>query len=375
MESLEAILREKIGPDLIGTSIRIGTQIEDTTVDRGVQSNLIVALVYLISYEERDRTAGTIMNGLHDPLEKMAKKNGMQFALNLKRPGPPMGRAIEIRLLSDNDVSRTAKSRAILSYLEDISGITHVELDEREGLRETELVLNQGLVNAAGLHNQDILTSLRIASMERSFPVSEKAIWTSALNSIARLMRAAISSKRFPSLTGLVVPLERFVTAGEGRSPASITHVNAMRSTTVPGNVDNRIISPTHIMDIVNQKFSRAGEVLLEFSGQPVETSLVFAGLSSASIVALIGIYLIIALTTATTVPGVLPTGYGIGGYDPFLSHMSLVLAYGPGFATIIILIIIPLLFMIGTDIRGMLNTRKRNAFSFLTALFDRKAF
>lgn len=165
------------------------------------------------------------------------------------------------------------------------------------------------------------------------------------------------------------------MTAGEGRSPASITHVNAMRSTTVPGNVDNRIISPTHIMDIVNQKFSRAGEVLLEFSGQPVETSLVFAGLSSASIVALIGIYLIIALTTATTVPGVLPTGYGIGGYDPFLSHMSLVLAYGPGFATIIILIIIPLLFMIGTDIRGMLNTRKRNAFSFLTALFDRKAF
>lgn len=450
MDSLEAILRERVGPDLKGTSIRIGTQNEDSTVDRGAQSNLIVALVYLISYEERDRTAETIMNELHDPLEKMAKKNGMQFALNLKRLGPPMGRAIEIRLLSDDDVSRTAKARETLSFLEGIPGVTHVELDERDGLRETELVLNQGLLNAAGLHNQDILTSLRIALDGTIVSRIRESDMDIRLKLNRKINESGDFIKKIPVINrlGIVVPLERFVTAGEGRSPASITHVNAMRSTTVLGNVDNRIISPTDIMDIVNQKFSRADGVLLEFSGQPVETSLIFAGLSSASVVALIGIYLIIALifnsytkpfiillslpfmtigiafvlishdvpgsmmvgvavvglmgvvvnasivmvdtiltdteaatpgelpgkqiviegavsrlrpivlTTATTVLGVLPTGYGIGGYDPFLSHMSLVLAYGLGFATIIILIIIPLLFMIGTDLRWMLLRR-----------------
>ncbi|MCS7205595.1 MAG: efflux RND transporter permease subunit [Leptospiraceae bacterium] len=52
-----------------------------------------------------------------------------------------------------------------------------------------------------------------------------------------------------------------------------------------------------------------------------------------------------IILTTLTTVLGLLPTAYGIGGKDPFLVPLSLALAWGLLFSTLLTLFIIPLLF------------------------------
>jgi multidrug efflux pump subunit AcrB len=52
-------------------------------------------------------------------------------------------------------------------------------------------------------------------------------------------------------------------------------------------------------------------------------------------------------LTTATTVIGLLPTAYGIFGYDPLLSQMMLALAWGLMFGTLITLVLIPSLYLL----------------------------
>ena len=49
-----------------------------------------------------------------------------------------------------------------------------------------------------------------------------------------------------------------------------------------------------------------------------------------------------VVLTAATTVVGLLPTAYGWGGSDPFVSPMALALSWGLAFATLITLIVIP---------------------------------
>lgn len=49
-----------------------------------------------------------------------------------------------------------------------------------------------------------------------------------------------------------------------------------------------------------------------------------------------------VILTAATTVVGLLPTAYGWGGSDPFVSPMALALSWGLAFATLITLIVIP---------------------------------
>jgi len=58
-----------------------------------------------------------------------------------------------------------------------------------------------------------------------------------------------------------------------------------------------------------------------------------------------------IVMTTLTTVAGLLPLAYGWGGADPFVAPMALALGFGLFFATPLILIIIPSLYLINHEL------------------------
>ncbi|TFB12670.1 efflux RND transporter permease subunit [Candidatus Marinimicrobia bacterium MT.SAG.4] len=67
-----------------------------------------------------------------------------------------------------------------------------------------------------------------------------------------------------------------------------------------------------------------------------------------------------IILTSITTIAGVLPLAYGLGGSDPFLAPMALALGYGILFATPLTLILLPSLYMILDDIGRGIGLLKR---------------
>jgi multidrug efflux pump subunit AcrB len=63
-----------------------------------------------------------------------------------------------------------------------------------------------------------------------------------------------------------------------------------------------------------------------------------------------------ILVTTLTTCGGVLPTAYGLGGYDAVLSPMSLALGWGLLFATSITLLLVPCLYRVAQDVRKIVG-------------------
>lgn len=65
-----------------------------------------------------------------------------------------------------------------------------------------------------------------------------------------------------------------------------------------------------------------------------------------------------VLLTAVTTVVGLLPTAYGWGGMDPFVSPMALSISSGLAFATIITLVTIPATFAVGMDIKFAIANR-----------------
>ena len=72
-----------------------------------------------------------------------------------------------------------------------------------------------------------------------------------------------------------------------------------------------------------------------------------------------------VLLTTVTTVAGLLPTAYGIGGKDALIMPLTLAMAYGLMFATLITLVLTPALLVMGHDIahlfgKGTAHTRGR---------------
>ncbi len=62
-----------------------------------------------------------------------------------------------------------------------------------------------------------------------------------------------------------------------------------------------------------------------------------------------------ILCTTITTVAGLLPLAYGLGGTDVYMGPMALALAYGLIFCVPVILFLVPCLYRVGEDIKGLL--------------------
>ena len=67
-------------------------------------------------------------------------------------------------------------------------------------------------------------------------------------------------------------------------------------------------------------------------------------------------------LTTITTFFGLIPTAYGIGGYDPFLKPMAVSLSWGLLFGTFITLLGTPLVYNVFTDLRRIITRREQSA-------------
>jgi multidrug efflux pump subunit AcrB len=69
-----------------------------------------------------------------------------------------------------------------------------------------------------------------------------------------------------------------------------------------------------------------------------------------------------ILLTTLTTVAGMLPLAYGLGGTNLYMSPMALSLGYGILFATPLTLVLVPSLYMIGGDLNSLFRRRRKQA-------------
>lgn len=65
-----------------------------------------------------------------------------------------------------------------------------------------------------------------------------------------------------------------------------------------------------------------------------------------------------ILMTTFTTVAGLLPLAYGIGGTDIYMGPMALALGYGLLFATPLTLILVPSFYLIGEDLKKIFRKK-----------------
>jgi len=61
-----------------------------------------------------------------------------------------------------------------------------------------------------------------------------------------------------------------------------------------------------------------------------------------------------ILLTSVTTVAGLLPMAYGVGGSDPFSAPMALAMGYGILLATPLTLVLLPCTMLVGSDLKRL---------------------
>ncbi len=452
---IEAVVKQIPKDELLYYTARIGTHVTDeqALVPIGGEEHLAYFQVSLRAHSKRDRDASIIMDEVRSQVSEKVKgvKGIRKLSFKLVEQGPPTGKAIEMRIHSDNDKLRKQFVDSIVTDLKNTNGIYDVSTDAKVGREEYKLDINYNLLGTTGLTVQNVASTLRIAfdgivatSLVREnenidvrvrFPLKHRQNVQNVLNLHVRNQQ------------GNLIPIRSFAKLSRIRGDTAIYHTNGDVTTTITAQT-KRTTQPQNVIDTMLKKYSSRlkehPEVRFSYGGKAEENEKSIISLIQAFLAGLIAIYLVLTLlfnsfsqpaivisaipfgmigiiwafyfhdrpfsflamigiiglsgivvnnslmmvdfinkifkrktkkgtitvnalipevtigatqrlrpiliTTMTTVFGLLPTAYGLGGSDPLIEPMVLAIAWGLLFSTQISLFLVPVLYMLNLD-------------------------
>jgi len=450
MEPVERLVETIPDHELDAYISQIGSIREERGYDPNAKmgSQYAQVTVFLTPARQRQRGAADIADSLRPKLKEMEKTAGFNklHALAFKE-GPPMGRAVEIRVRGDDFKILNKIAGELMDFLKTIPGVYDVSSSYGFGKLELRVNIDEDKAKRAGLTISSIAGTVRNAfdggvATKVKRPKADKEIEVlvrfpeekrNNLDSFKRLL--------VPNLNGKLIPLEKVVTLEKAKGVSDIRHLDGKRTVTVTAEVDAKKITPIKVAQLLNKKFkdvpSKHLGYILKFGGEQKETRdslisllkafalaffLIFIILTTQfrslvqpfvvmlaiplgiigvivaflihkepfsfmAILGLIGLGGVVVndsivlmdfvnklradgvprresitqagalrlrpvlLTTITTVFGLMPVAYGIGGFDPFVSPAALAISWGLLFGTLLTLIVLPCTYAIIDDI------------------------
>jgi len=443
LREVDKAIRERIKPEhLEATVLASGeTAIDegDPLTQRGSRYGQI-RVVYTPAVTRPDHNALDDMRNFNHELPKLFPK--LELALTEIRPGPPIGRPLEVELSGHDEEAVEAAAARLMDMVQKAPGVLSVDSGLKPGDAELHVVMNRALAAYAGVdlltaanHVRAAVGGLVVSTTRRGTEEVDITIRypEDGVNDIRQLRQLLVSNSR-----GGLVPLERVAKLEERPGFTAIRHKAGMRVVRVVADIDSSITSSVELNRLVRERQPEwlgeaAKSVKVKYGGEAEKNEESFRDLSVSFLFALVGIFFILAIqfnnlsyplivmsaipfgivgiiitffihdnlyapmplsfmstmgmvalsgvvvnnaivlvefvqrtiaegvafeeaivqsgqrrlrailiTSITTVVGLLPTGYGWGGHDPFVAPMALALGWGLAFATAITLFVLP---------------------------------
>ena len=449
LKEIEQHIQQLSDNELESFATRVGTLSTDPSKNRGDHSHWGVISVFLTGEAHRERSADEIITSLRKLIEV---RDDEILLFEKKRIGPPIGKPTEIRISSNDDSLRENTASEIMAYLKTLPGILDIESDNKPGKDQLIVNIDYKKLAEVGLKVKDVADALRVTydgMLVSSTTSVEETIEYRVIvdpefrNSEDMLFKIPVKNNR-----GKVMNLNDVVYLTNGSGPLEFQHVDGIRTETISADIDPLITSTSivqkQVKEYFNKSWSKQPKMKVTFAGEAREQQKIFGGFLTAGIVALVSIYLVVALllnsmgqafivmatipfaiigvvwsfyahgmplsffstmgtlgligvvvndtiimvtevnselaeyktnnlvrtvvsaakdrlrpvllTTFTTVAGLMPTAYGIGGKDGLIMPLTMSMAYGLLFATLITLVLTPALLVIGHDIGHLLG-------------------
>ena len=444
LKTLEEHIQQLPKSELESFATRVGTLSTQPSKNRGDHSHWGVISIFLTGEAHRKRSADDIIASLR---QAIVPADDEILIFEKQRVGPPIGKPAEIRISTNDDDLRTHTAKAISDFLKTLPGILDVESDNKPGKDKLVVNIDYKKLAEVGLTVKDVADALRVTydgMLVSSTTSVEETIEYRVIvdpkyrNDADMLFRIPVKNDR-----GQVLNLKDVLYLTQAQGPLEFQHVNGVRTETISADINPKITSTSNVQKQVSAHFRESWEkhpqMKVTFAGEAREQQKIFGGFAVAGIVALVSIYMVVALllnslgqafivmatipfaiigviwsfyahgmplsffstmgtlgligvvvndtiimvtevnreltentaanlvrtvvsgakdrlrpvllTTFTTVAGLLPTAYGIGGKDGLIMPLTMAMAYGLLFATLITLILTPTLLVIGHDI------------------------
>ena len=447
IESIETEILNLPPSELMSLTTRVGMTGDNYFLTE--QGNVGIIFVDLVPFTGRERSAREIMNSIKEKTKNTPGFDRVTYIV--ESGGPPVGKAISIRIVSTNDTDRKKSANDIETYLKDIPGVQSIDRSDVSPTSEFNLNLNYEAIAELSIPISNIYTTIRTAfngSVASSIRFGNKDIdfmiqlSESDRQSLDSLMRLSV-----PNQLGQLIPIRHIATIEKAIGQATIMHYNGLRTTLISGDIDSSKITSTEVTQLVQSQFKNnlPASVQLDFGGESEETNESVINLIISFVLAIIGIFFILVLlfnsiiqpfivlltipfgligviisfavhgndlgfismigtigltgvivndslllvnhlnnllkkkpdsdsiiqvvasgagdrfrpiliTSCTTVAGLLPLAYGIGGSDPFIAPMALAIGYGLLFSTPLTLFLLPALFLVVEDVKLILG-------------------
>lgn len=413
------------------------------------QENVGMIIVDLSPSSERSRSARDIMNEIKEKTEQTPGFTNISY--QVESGGPPVGKAINITIISNDDMRRHDAATEMMAFINRIDGVISLERSDRIQKQQLTIQLDYDAISRYGLSVPTIQETIRtgfsgaIASSVRRG--DETVNFIVKFSDAHANKTSTLESLRIPNNQNRLIQLSDVATLSFSQGAPNYYHYNGIRATTISGDIDESTITSTDITARASAAFSsdKYPSVSFVYGGKSEETMESIQDLIRAFIAALVGIaFLLILLfnsllqpvlviltvpfgiigviiafalhgqdlgfisivgtigligvvvndslvlvnhintriqtkkqsliptviqasgdrfrpiliTSFSTVAGLLPLAYGIGGSDPFIAPMALAIGYGLIFSTPLTLYLLPSLYVISEDIKGLISKK-----------------
>ena len=403
---------------------------------------------------ERERSADEIADALRARSDSL--EGFREIIYRVYSGGPPVGRAISLKIAGDNDSLRRVVADSVVTFMKGVEGVKDIDRDDKLGKQQVEILPDFDKLARYGITVADIARNLRIAydgEIVTSVRYGDEDVdFRVIMDEEVRQDPDYLSKLYIPNRQGRLIRLADVADFKISPGPSDYRHYEGGRITTVEADVNREVITPVEATNMVRRHFDLDKDypgIRFVVTGESQETMESFMGLLQAFAIAIIAIYFIlmilfnsptqpllvmvaipfgmigviiafalhgyplsfmaamgivglagvvvndslvlvaqvnglrrdkpdipmrkvvaegtagrlraIVMTTITTVAGLLPLAYGIGGTDFTNAPMALALGYGLLFATPLTLLLIPCIIVAGNDIRRVLGLRKRH--------------
>lgn len=458
--SVERQLPELMGDDVTAVLARVGLQNTGERLNpvgsaRGSAENEAVVTA-MVRPSGRRHTAPEWTEIFEDTLVLPPEATVL---FEYEYQGPPAGRPIMVHVSSNDDDVRRPTAVEVADWLRRFPDVHNIEIDERPGTPQIELVLDYERLALRGLDSQDVAQTVQIAfhgaiaSEHRD--LEDTTDFRVMLEPSARRSLDLLLELPVRSATGELVLLRDVVTPIQVPAVSRIYHRDGRRTATVSAQFSTHTkFTPLAFAELMEKELlpRYAGRPGLELSlgGEAIETRKATGDIGIAAALAFGGIALVIALmlgslleavfvvsiipfaiagvilafflhgqplsmfammgsiglagvvvnasivmvdavhravrsipesatearqaalvdavvgrlrpivvTTLTTLGGVIPMAYGIGGYDSIVAPMSLALGWGLALSTSVTLFLVPCLYTLASDLRNLVGGRR----------------
>lgn len=416
--------------------------------DQRMKENYALIVVNLKPISQRDRTAREMVENLRKKTKALSGFKSIQYSVDAG--GPPVGKPITVRVVSENDAHRKAISTKVHEFIKSQPGVFDLELNNKPEKDERQIRLNHPQLSRLGITVSDVIETIRIAYTGLDVTDvrygDEDVDFRLQLNEYKRDDLKTLKNLLIPNQAGRLVKLRDIAVVAKAEGASNYYHYDGERSTTISGDVDKTKNTAGKIAKAVTEEFKANDypDARILIGGEAEETQESVNALLSTFIAAALGIFFLlmilfnsaiqpfivmaaipfgiigviiafalhgtdlgflsiigivglsgvvvndslvmvshindlrerhkndenkklidvvvegagnrfrpIILTSLTTIAGLLPLAYGLGGSDPFIAPMALALGYGLFFSTPLTLFFLPAFYMVLDDFRN----------------------